>query len=87
MSEMLDEAAARAHGIVVFERRLITKAQPPISEETLAKIQSRCIGLIPDGLKDLWRRCFGGAVDYDLSIELDGQVHSFSFTELILNAN
>jgi len=62
MSEMLDEAAARAHGIVVFERRLITKAQPPISEETLAKIQSRCIGLDTRRAQGplatvLWRRC------------------------------
>lgn len=81
MTASLD-SATRAHGIAVFERRLITDAQPPIADDVLAKIEARCAGPVPDGLKALWAICFGGTLDYCLSIDFDGEIDAFSFTEI-----
>jgi hypothetical protein len=76
------ETAARDHGIAIFERRLITEPQPPISDEALARVQAQCMGPIPEGLKALWTTCFSGALDYDLSVNFGGQLEAFSFTQL-----
>jgi hypothetical protein len=81
MSDTL-ETRARAHGIAIFERHLITEAQPPISNEILAEIEARCAGPIPDGLKALWATCFGGTLDYSLSVKFGDQVEAFSFNEI-----
>jgi len=76
------ETAARTHGIALFEERLILQSQPPITEAAVAKIQSRCVGPIPEGMLALWRVSFGGALDYDLSIQFGEHIAPFSFTEL-----
>jgi hypothetical protein len=72
----------RAHGIVLYESRVIFEAQPPITAEALARVQAKCIGPIPQPLLDLWSITAGGFIDYDVSIELDGGRHGFSWTEL-----
>src|SRR5882762_1593269 len=76
------ETAARTHGIALFEERLILQSQPPITKAAVAKIQSRCVGPIPEGMLALWRVSFGGALDYDLSIQFGEHIAPFSFTEL-----
>jgi hypothetical protein len=77
-----DLAALREHGIVIYAERIIFDAQPPIAPDTLARVQATCSGPIPQQLLDLWSVTAGGSIDYDVSIELDGGKHSFSWTEL-----
>lgn len=75
-------ASSQSRAISVFEDRLILSAQPPITEATLTEIEAVCAGPIPPELKDLWRVSFGGRIDYDLSLSLDGMDLPFSFTEI-----
>ncbi len=70
------------HAIACFEDRLILEARAPISEDELADVAARCAGPIPPGLTALWQASFGGTLDYGLSIDFDGTIHEFSFTEL-----
>ena len=69
-------------GFVLFEDRLIYDAQPPIDEATLAKIEAKCAGPLPEGLKALWRTAFGGSLDYALEVGFGDQIAEASFTEL-----
>lgn len=82
---MIDDLTRRRmakRGFAVFEDRLIYEAQAPIDDATLAKIEARCAGPLPDGLRALWRTAFGGSLDYALEIELGDQIVEFSFAEL-----
>jgi hypothetical protein len=74
--------AARAVRIAVFEDRLILDAQPPIDAATLAKIEKRCAGPIPEGLKALWAVSFGGRLDYDFRVDFRRDIAALSFDEL-----
>lgn len=74
--------AAHPHDIAIFHDRLILDARAPITEENLAGIAARCAGPIPPGLLALWQTSFGGKIDYGLSVDFDGTIHEFSFTEL-----
>lgn len=81
----MDEQTKRRmaeRGFALFEDRLIYEAQPPVDAATLAKIEAKCAGPLPEGLKALWRTAFGGSVDYALEIELGDQIVEFSFAEL-----
>ncbi len=69
----------------MFEDRVIFDAQPPMEPETLASVASKCAGPIPEQLLELWSRTAGGSINYDVSIELDGGVHGFSWAELFYN--
>ena len=85
MSEEVDRKLAldaAAHGIVIFEDRLILDAQPPIDEGQFAEIEKMVGGTIPAGLAALWRTAFGGQVSYALQAEFGGHVASFSFCEI-----
>lgn len=80
-----DLESLREQGIVVFEDRVIFDAQPPIDPDTLSSIAAKCSGPIPEQLLELWSQTAGGSINYDVSIELDGGVHGFSWTELFYN--
>lgn len=72
----------REHGIVLFARRVIFDARPPMPEDEIASVQSRCAGPIPPELLALWRLAGGGRIDYDLHLRMNGNEESISWTEL-----
>lgn len=78
----LEQDVLAAHEVAIFEDRIILDARPPIDDETLARIQARCAGPIPDGLVRLWRTTFGGRIDYDLQVVFGDHEAGFSFCEL-----
>lgn len=86
MSTDFEEERKEGHepsGIIaVFEDRLILDAEPPISDEQLAKVEQRIGRTIPVGLAVLWRTCFGGVLDYDLTARFDGHTTGISFRDL-----
>ncbi|GAA3220709.1 hypothetical protein ACFO1B_17130 [Dactylosporangium siamense] len=69
-------------GIAVFEDRLVLRAQPPVTDEVLAAVASRCAGPLPGALVALWRTTFGGRLHYDLRADLGGHDVALSFAEL-----
>ncbi|WP_433461793.1 hypothetical protein [Spirillospora sp. CA-128828] len=68
--------------MAVFAGRLVLDAQPPIDDAVLGPVAERCAGPLPGPLIALWRTAFGGRLDYDLRIDLDGQDVPLSFAEL-----
>jgi hypothetical protein len=78
----LEQQTLRTHGIVILWDRVIFEAQPPIDSVTLAWVQERCTGPIPQGLIDLWSVTAGGRIDYDVTISMGGGTQPFSWTEL-----
>ncbi|SDV47151.1 SMI1/KNR4 family protein [Chitinasiproducens palmae] len=77
----LPEAAA-AHGFALFEDKVIFEAQAPITSEQLAEVERRVGRPVPPGLRALWQTAFGGRVGYDLQVQFDDHVATFSFAEL-----
>ena len=75
-------ATLREHGVVLFADRVIFDAQPPMAEPRIAEIEAQCAGPIPDALAALWRQTAGGRLDYDLSLLMNGNVESVSWSEL-----
>lgn len=68
--------------IAVFRDRVITEAQPPIDEPTLARIAKLCDGALPPELVALWRTAFGGSLGYDLRVRFGEHEARLSFSEL-----
>jgi len=75
-------AILREHGVVLFADRVIFDAQPPMPTQQIAAIQALCAGPIPQPLVELWRQTAGGRLDYDLSLLMNGNVESVSWSEL-----
>lgn len=78
----LELATLRDHGLVIFAKRVIFEAQPPMPAEDLVAIQEVCAGEIPKPLKDLWLTTAGGRLDYDLTVNMQGHEEAISFCEL-----
>ena len=76
----------RAHGIELFDGRVIFDAQPPLSEAAIAAVQATCRGPLPAGLLALWRQTAGGRLAYDLDLEIETsegrRIEAISWTEL-----
>ena len=77
----------REHGVVLFANRVIFDAQPPMPQARIADVQSLCAGPIPGGLLALWEVTAGGRLDYDLSLEMNGNLEGISWTELFWNGS
>ncbi len=77
----------REHGVVLFANRVIFDAQPPMPQARIAAVQSLCAGPIPGGLLALWEVTAGGRLDYDLSLEMNGNLEGISWTELFWNGS
>jgi hypothetical protein len=75
-------ATLREQGVVLFADRVIFDAQPPMPAQQIAAVQVLCTGPIPAPLVELWRQTAGGRLDYDLSLPMNGNMESFSWTEL-----
>ncbi|WP_336669806.1 hypothetical protein [Tsukamurella sp. USMM236] len=82
-----EQADLRAHGIVLFEGRVIFDARPPMTDRELEVVQSVCAGPLPDGLRALWRTTAGGRLDYDLPLTMAGNAESFAWSELFYNGS
>lgn len=80
-------ATLREHGVVLFANRVIFEAQPPMPEAQIAAVQALCEGPIPEALLTLWRQTAGGSLDYDLSLEMSGNIEGVSWTELFYNGS
>lgn len=80
-------AVLREHGIVWFANRAIFKAQPPMSEEAIAKIAAQSVGPLPQDLLDLWRCTAGGRLAYDLTVNMAGNEEAISWCELFYNGS
>jgi hypothetical protein len=80
-------AVLREHGIVLFAKRVIFDAQPPMSAEQIAAVQGVCAGPIPPELLSLWRITAGGRLDYDLHLHMNGSEESFNWSELLWNGS
>jgi hypothetical protein len=80
-------ARLRQHGIVLFAQRVIFEAQPPMAEADIDAVQAVCSGPIPEQLIDLWRVTAGGSLDYDLSIDMDGNREAIGWCELFYNGS
>lgn len=72
----------RKHQLAVFEGLIIHDAQPPITPDQQAAIESLIGYDIPDDLLRLWRVSFGGSLDYECFVEYEAGLHPFSFTQL-----
>ena len=77
----------REHGVVLFANRVIFDAQPPMPQAQIAAVQALCAGPIPGGLLALWEVTAGGQLDYDLSLEMNGNLEGISWTELFWNGS
>lgn len=75
-------AQLRAHGIVVFAGRVIFDARAPITEAQLSAIEAACVGPVPPALLAMWRQTAGGALDYDLSVRMNGNEEPIHWAEL-----
>ncbi|MFH5255427.1 SMI1/KNR4 family protein [Burkholderia semiarida] len=80
-------ADLRAHGIVLFAGRVIFDAQPPMPADQIAAVQACCHGDIPLPLLELWRITAGGSLDYDLTLEMNGNVEAIGWSELFYNGS
>lgn len=80
-------ALLAAHGIALWHDRVIFEARPPIAEAELAWIAERCAGPLPPELLALWRHTAGGALDYDLSLSMNGQRVSAGWSELFFTGS
>ncbi|MBO9515110.1 MAG: SMI1/KNR4 family protein [Variovorax sp.] len=80
-------AQLRTHGVVLFAKRVIFDAQPPMSAAQIAAVQAACAGPIPPDLLSLWRVTAGGRLDYDLHLHMNGNEESFSWNELFWNGS
>lgn len=77
----------REHGIVLFADRVIFEAQPPMQQEQIDAVQALCSGPLPEALVALWRETAGGRLDYDLSLEMNGNLEGISWSELFWNGS
>lgn len=77
-----DEATLRQHGLAVYRGKIITEAQPPITDEQIAAVEAKLTGRIPAELLALWRTSFGGNLDYVLDAAFGEHRYSASFREL-----
>ncbi len=77
----------RDHGVVLFADRVIFDAQPPMPEAQIAAVQAVCAGPVPDALLTLWQTTAGGRLDYDLSLEMNGNLEGISWSELFWNGS
>lgn len=75
-------AQLREHGIVIFAGRVIFDAHPPITPSELAAVEAACIGPVPPALLALWSETCGGALDYDLTVRMNGGEEPVHFAEL-----
>lgn len=79
------------HGIVLFADRVIFDAQPPMPATRMAEVERQCRGPLPPGLRELWSTTAGGALDYDVSVELPGPGRrhqlALSWTTLFFHGN
>ncbi|MGJ7507960.1 SMI1/KNR4 family protein [Variovorax sp. GT1P44] len=80
-------ALLRAHGVVLFARRVIFDAQPPMTPEQIAAVQAVCAGPLPPELLALWRLTAGGRLDYDLHLRMNGTEESVGWSELFWNGS
>ena len=68
--------------IAVFRNKIITDAQPPITDSQRNELEQLIQGSVPPELMDLWNTAFGGAVDYDYEVMFGDHLFSASFREL-----
>lgn len=80
-------AQLRSHGIVLFARRVIFDAQPPMTEAQIAAVQALCAGPLPPELLALWRLSAGGRIDYDLHLHMNGNEETVVWNELFWNGS
>ncbi|WP_418130975.1 SMI1/KNR4 family protein [Variovorax sp. 375MFSha3.1] len=80
-------ATLREHGIVLFADRVIFEAQPPMPQEEIDAVQALCSGPLPEALVALWRETAGGRLDYDLSLDMNGNLEGISWSELFWNGS
>lgn len=72
----------REHGIVLFAERVIFDAQPPMPSQQIEAVQALCSAPLPEALVALWQETAGGRLDYDLSLEMNGNLEGISWNEL-----
>ncbi|MFS2165779.1 SMI1/KNR4 family protein [Variovorax sp. Varisp62] len=77
----------REHGVVLFADRVIFDAQPPMPRQQIDAVQAQCAGPIPEALLALWQQTAGGRLDYDLSLEMNGNLEAISWNELFWNGS
>jgi len=77
----------REHGVVLFADRVIFDAQPPMPPQQIDAVQALCAGPIPEALLALWQQTAGGRLDYDLSLEMNGNLEAISWNELFWNGS
>jgi len=77
-----EEATLREHGLAVYRDKIITEAQPPITDEQIAAVEAKLTKPIPEELLALWRTSFGGSLDYVLNAAFGEHRYSVSFREL-----
>lgn len=77
----------REHGVVLFADRVIFDAQPPMPAQQIDAVQALCAGPIPEALVALWQQTAGGRLDYDLTLEMNGNIEGISWSELFWNGS
>ena len=80
-------AQLREHGIVIFADRVIFDARPPMSTQALAKVEAACVGPVPPQLAMLWQQTAGGALDYDLTLRMNGSEEAVNWSELVSDSS
>ncbi len=78
-------ALLRTHGIVLFAKRVIFDAQPPMPTDRIEAVQALCAGALPPELLALWRVTAGGRMDYDLHLHMNGNEESLNWSVLFWN--
>jgi len=82
MFTLEEQATLRQHGLAVYRDKIITEAQPPITDAQIAEVEAKLTKPIPEELLALWRTSFGGSLDYVLDASFGEHRYSASFREL-----
>jgi hypothetical protein len=77
-----ETALLRAHGFVLVADRVVFSARPPMPPDRVADVAAVCAGPLPDDLLALWATVGGGVLDYDLTVDVDGERLLLSWREL-----
>lgn len=77
-----EQRVLRKVEIAVFRNKLIMKAQPPVTQAQITKIENKLEGKAPPDLVALWQTSFGGELDYDYEVWFGDHLYTASLREL-----
>lgn len=82
-----EQQTLRELKIAIYRNKIITDAQPPITDAQLTEIEKKIGGKVPPELVALWKTSFGGELDYSYEAMFGDYLHPTSLRELYYPAS